>query len=121
MTFTLGLTIVLGIFGLFGHLSWVALSMLMLWGVLGYATAPGLQLRLMDHAQGAPTIGSSMNIAALNIGNAMGAWVCGIPLGTAGEHAQDALFIGSGLALAATLTLLVSHAIQQHAMQSQRQ
>ncbi|MEE8738168.1 MAG: hypothetical protein SOI66_04575 [Bifidobacterium sp.] len=40
----------------------------------------------MNHAQGAPTIGSSMNIAALNIGNAIGTWLCGIPMGSGGAR-----------------------------------
>lgn len=108
LTFTIGLAVVLAFFGLFGGQPWIALPALVLWGVLGYATAPGLQLRLMNHAQGAPTIGSSMNIAALNIGNAMGAWLCGIPMGPGGGNAQGALWIGAALAIAAAMVLLLS-------------
>ena len=106
--FTVGLAITLALFATFGQRPWISLSALVLWGVLGYATAPGLQLRLMNHAQGAPTIGSSMNIAALNVGNAIGAWLCGIPLGPGGANAQGALRVGAGLAVAAAIVLVMS-------------
>jgi DHA1 family inner membrane transport protein len=62
----------------------------------------------MNHAKDAPTIGSSMNIAALNVGNAIGAWLCGIPLGSGGTNAQGTLWIGAVLAAAAAMVLLIS-------------
>ena len=39
-------------------------------GALGFATVPGLQMRIMQHAAGAPTMASGANIAAFNVGNA---------------------------------------------------
>lgn len=114
LTFTLGLAVVLALFGFLARLPWVSLPALVLWGVLGYATAPGLQLRLMNHAQGAPTIGSSMNIAALNVGNAIGAWLCGIPLGSGGTNAKGALWTGAALAVAAAIVLLLSTKFERH-------
>lgn len=103
LVFVVGLSVVLALFGFLGQHPWVSLPALVLWGVLGYATAPGLHLRLMNHVQGAPAIGSSMNIAALNIGNAIGAWLCGIPTGSGGANARGALWVGAALAGAALL------------------
>ena len=113
LTFIVGLAVVLALFASLGQSLWVSLVALVLWGVLGYATAPGLQLRLMNHAKGAPTIGSSMNIAALNVGNAIGAWLCGIPLGSGGANAQGALWIGAALAAAAAIVLLISTKLER--------
>ncbi|MFT3696840.1 MAG: MFS transporter [Kofleriaceae bacterium] len=44
-----------------------------LWGVAAFATVPVLQLRVVEAAREAPTIASTLNIAAFNIGNAGGA------------------------------------------------
>lgn len=53
---------------------------LLLIGGFGFATVPGLQMRIMQHASGAPTMASGANIAAFNVGNALGAWLAGLGL-----------------------------------------
>ncbi|SHM30938.1 MFS transporter [Rhizobacter sp. OV335] len=71
-------------------------------GLLGagaFATVAPLQLRVLNQAQGAgQSMASSLNIAAFNLGNALGAWLGGVVI----EH-------GPGLAslprVAAVLTL----------------
>ena len=47
---------------------------LVLMGGFGFATVPGLQMRVIGYAAGAPTLASGANIAAFNVGNALGAW-----------------------------------------------
>ena len=77
-----------------------------LWGMAAFATAPGLQSRVLDEAADAPALGSTLNIAAFNLGNAVAAWI--------GAQALDAGMPLSGLPLlsagltAAALVLLVA-------------
>ena len=48
-------------------------------GVAAFATVSPLQLRVLHHARGAgQNLASSFNIAAFNLGNAMGAWLGGV-------------------------------------------
>lgn len=42
---------------------------LFLLGLVGFATVPGLQARVLRHATGAATLASATNIAAFNLGN----------------------------------------------------
>lgn len=52
-------------------------------GVLGaaaFATVPPLQMRVLQQAGGAPNLASSVNIAAFNLGNALGAWLGGVTI-----------------------------------------
>ncbi|SFJ30308.1 MFS transporter, DHA1 family, inner membrane transport protein [Amycolatopsis sacchari] len=77
---------------------------LTLMGTIGLATAPGLQLRTMRHAQDAPTLASGVNIAAFNIGNAIGAWLGGLALG-AGFGYVSPLWVGAALAVAGLAVL----------------
>jgi MFS transporter, DHA1 family, inner membrane transport protein len=46
-----------------------------LWGLAAFATAPGLQSRVLDEAGDATTLASTLNIAAFNLGNAIAAWI----------------------------------------------
>ncbi len=46
-------------------------------GLIGFATTPALQLRVMRFAGDSPTIASAANIAAFNLGNAIGAGLGG--------------------------------------------
>lgn len=48
-------------------------------GVAAFATVSPLQLRVLRHAEGAgQNLASSFNIAAFNLGNAIGAWLGGV-------------------------------------------
>lgn len=48
-------------------------------GVAAFATAPPLQMWVLDKAHGAgQSLASSFNIAAFNLGNAIGAWLGGV-------------------------------------------
>jgi DHA1 family inner membrane transport protein len=74
-------------------------------GVAAFATVAPLQLRVLEKAAGAgQNLASSLNIAAFNLGNALGAWIGGVViergpgLGALGWAA--ALLTGTGLALA---------------------
>ena len=77
-------------------------------GLLGtgaFATVSPLQLRVLNQAQGAgQSMASSLNIAAFNLGNALGAWLGGVVIdrgpGLASLPWVAALLTLSGLAVA---------------------
>lgn len=71
-----------------------------LWGLAAFATAPGLQSRVLDEADDAPALGSTLNIAAFNLGNAFAAWL-GAGALQAGTPLSALPLLSAGLALAA--------------------
>jgi DHA1 family inner membrane transport protein len=80
------------------------------WGVAAFATVPGLQMRVVDQARESPTLASTLNIAAFNLGNALGAWLGGrlldaglplhiVPLGAAAMALVAIAIAGFSIAL----------------------
>ena len=66
-----------------------------------------LQLRLMDVAGEAQTIGAALNHASLNIANAAGAWLGGLVI-AAGYGYRATGVVGAALALAGFVVLVVA-------------
>ena len=60
------------------HIQWMALLMIFVIGASGAMLVPSLQTRLLDVSPGAPTLASSLNHSALNMANALGAFVGGL-------------------------------------------
>jgi DHA1 family inner membrane transport protein len=102
----IALPVVLAGFALTATSQAATIPALVLMGGLGFATVPGLQMRIMDHAS-APTLASGANIAAFNVGNATGAWVGGLAL-AAGLGYTSPLWAGAGLTLAGLGVLLAA-------------
>ncbi len=75
-----------------------------LWGMAAFATAPGLQTRVLDEAADAPALASTLNIGAFNLGNAGAAWLGGRALAMDLPLAQLPL-LAALLALVATAVL----------------
>lgn len=69
---------------------------LLLMGAAGFSIVPGLQMRVMDAAPEAPTMASSANIGAFNVGNAIGAWLGGVAIDAGGGFTSP-LWVGAGL------------------------
>jgi DHA1 family inner membrane transport protein len=99
------LTVVLVAFALTAHSKVATIVSLLLMGAVGFATVPGLQLRIMGYAQDAPTMASGANIAAFNIGNALGAWLGGLAIG-AGLGFVSPLWVGAGVTAVGLVVLL---------------
>ncbi len=59
------------------HAAWLAEITLFLWAMAAFATVPALQINVVLHGKEAPNLVSTLNIAAFNVGNALGAWVGG--------------------------------------------
>ncbi|MBW4096415.1 MAG: MFS transporter [Acidobacteria bacterium] len=75
-----GVAVVLVLFGAFVHVQWAALVLTFLVGAVGSMLIPSLQTRLLDVSPGAPSLASSLNHSALNVANALGAFLGGAVL-----------------------------------------
>lgn len=100
------LTVVLVVFALTATSAIATIVLLLLLGTVGLSTAPGLQVRMMAHAGDAPTVASGTNIAAFNVGNAIGAWLGGATIG-AGLGFTSPLWAGAALAAVGAVVLVV--------------
>lgn len=76
----LGLTAALVLFALTASSQVATLVSIVLLGAVGFASVPGLQMRIMQHAAGATVLAASANIGAFNVGNALGAWLGGLTI-----------------------------------------
>lgn len=75
----IALTAVLGLMGFAMHDRIAAIAFVGLLGATGFATVAPLQMWVMEKTHGAgKSLASSFNIAAFNLGNALGAWVGGV-------------------------------------------
>ncbi|HEY5857188.1 MAG TPA: MFS transporter [Aldersonia sp.] len=101
------LSVVLVAFALTAENPVATVVALLAMGAFGFATVPGLQMRIMNHAAHAPTLASGANIAAFNVGNAFGAWVAGLTL-AAGLGYTAPLWAGAAVTLAGLAVLVVA-------------
>ncbi len=72
------LVAVLGAMGFVLHDKTLMVLFAGLLGVAAFATVSPLQLWVLQQAAGAPSLASSLNIGAFNLGNALGAWLGGV-------------------------------------------
>ncbi|MFG1656099.1 MFS transporter [Micromonospora chersina] len=101
------LTLVLVGFALTAESPVLTVGSLLLMGAFGFATVPPLQMRIMKYARRAPTLASGANIAAFNVGNALGAWLGGLTI-DAGLGFTAPIWAGAGLTLLGLAVLLVA-------------
>ncbi|MCU1435493.1 MAG: transporter [Pseudarthrobacter sp.] len=92
------LVVVLVGFALMAGNQVLTVASIVLMGGFGFATVPGLQMRVMKYAAGAPTLASGANIGAFNVGNALGAWLGGVTI-TAGLGYTSPIWAGAGITL----------------------
>ncbi|RAT99156.1 MFS transporter [Brevibacillus sp. Leaf182] len=72
------LALVLAVFSLTDQNKLLTLITVFLLGIAAFGTVPGLQLHMLNTAKEAPTLASTLNIAAFNLGNALGAYIGGV-------------------------------------------
>jgi DHA1 family inner membrane transport protein len=101
------LTVVLAVFAAVASSQAATVAALVLMGGFGFATVPGLQMRILAHASGAPTLASGANIAAFNVGNAFGAWIGGLTL-AAGLGYTAPIWAGAAVTLAGLAVFVVA-------------
>jgi len=92
------LVVVLAAFALTAGNQPLTVASIVLMGGFGFATVPGLQMRVMKYANKAPTLASGANIGAFNVGNALGAWLGGVTI-TAGLGYTSPIWAGAGITL----------------------
>ncbi|MFC9693463.1 MFS transporter [Kribbella sp. NPDC056951] len=101
---------VLVVFVFTAHAKLPAAITIALFGAAGFATVAPLQKRVMDKAAGAPALASAANIAAFNLGNAIGAYLGGLTISHGlGYTAPN--WVGAGLALAGLSVAVLSGAL----------
>ncbi len=86
---------------------WFLLPVVFSITAIGSILVTNLQLRLMDVAGDAVTLGAAMNHAALNTANALGAWLGGLVI-AAGYGYRSPALVGAGLSVLGVGILLWS-------------
>ncbi|TDD45611.1 MFS transporter [Kribbella antibiotica] len=104
------LAAVLVVFVFTAHAKVPAAITIAIFGAAGFATVAPLQKRVMDKAAGAPALASAANIAAFNLGNAVGAYLGGLTI-TRGLGYTAPNWVGAALAVAGLLVALLSGAL----------
>ncbi|WP_026554102.1 MFS transporter [Arthrobacter sp. 35W] len=104
------IAVVLVVYAATVHIQWMALLMVFVVGASGAMLVPSLQTRLLDVSPGAASLASSLNHSALNMANALGAFVGGLVIAAGWGYVAPAL-VGAvlavlGLGIAATSGLL---------------
>ncbi|MDV6272203.1 MFS transporter [Rhodococcus erythropolis] len=112
------LTVVLIVFAATAESKIMTVISLFFMGAFGFATVPGLQMRIMNYASAAPTMASGANIAAFNVGNALGAWLGGITI-AAGLGFTSPIWMGAAVTVAGLLVLIVAAKIDRPAASEQ--
>jgi DHA1 family inner membrane transport protein len=95
---TVFMIVVLAGFSVAAHHPATALVGLFLVGTTGAALVPGLQSRLMAVAGRGQTLAAALNHSALNVANALGAWIGGVVIAAGFGYTAPAL-AGAGLAV----------------------
>ena len=86
---------------------WLLLLMCFVVSLLASLLAIGFQLRLMEAAHGAENLGAAMNHAALNVANALGAWMGGVVI-TAGYGYRAPALVGACAAFFGLVMVVVA-------------
>ncbi|WP_177734457.1 MFS transporter [Flavobacterium inviolabile] len=84
-------------------------------GAVAFAIVAPVQIMMMQSAKGAEILGSSISPAAMNAGNALGAYLAGIPL-TMGYDYTSPDWVGFGLAF---VGILIAIALFYHRKQKE--
>jgi DHA1 family inner membrane transport protein len=109
---SLGMGLVLLAFSALAPAGWWALPAAFLITAIGSVLVVNLQLRLMDVAGEAQTLGAAMNHASLNVANALGAWLGGVVIAAGFGYGATGV-VGALLALAGFVVLLVAAALDR--------
>ncbi len=107
---SLGMAVVLLAFAVLVPHGWWVLPVVFLITVIGSVLVVNLQLRLMDVAGDAQTLGAAMNHASLNVANALGAWLGGLVI-AAGHGYRSPALVGVALSIAGFFVVLASAAV----------
>ena len=99
------LIVVQAVFTWTSHSPIPAVITMMIWGALAFGVASPLQMRVVDQGRAAPSLASTLNQSAFNLGNALGASFGGLIV-SAGVSYAKLPWLGSGLSALALGTIL---------------
>lgn len=106
--------VVLAVFSATMHDPIMASATIFVWGILAFAIVPPLQMLIVDRASDAPNLASTLNQGAFNLGNAGGAWIGGVAIGS-GAALTTLPWVGLLMALAALGLTFVSAQLDRRA------
>jgi len=109
---SIGMGVALLLFAAVMPWGWWALPLAFAITTIGSVLVVNLQLRLMDVAGDAQTLGAAMNHASLNVANALGAWLGGLVIAAGHGYLSTAL-VGVALSVAGFAVLLLSAVLQR--------
>ncbi|GGO76204.1 MFS transporter [Nocardioides deserti] len=109
----IGSTLVMLLFWAVAPFGWWLLPVVFLITAVGSVLVTNLQIRLMDVAGNAVTLGAAMNHAALNLANALGAWLGGLVIAAGLGYRAPAL-VGAGLSVLGVAILLWSAVVHRN-------
>ncbi len=109
---SLGMGVVLLAFWALSPTGWGALPVVFLITTIGSVLVVNLQLRLMEVAGDAQTLGAAMNHASLNVANALGAWLGGLVI-AAGYGLRSTALVGVALSIAGFGVLVASAVVHR--------
>jgi DHA1 family inner membrane transport protein len=95
-----GVATILALFTWTSHAAVPAMITLFVWGGLTFAVASPLQIWVVEAAVDAPNLAATLNQGAFNLGNATGAWLGGVAIGT-GVGYGDLPWLGAIVAVVA--------------------
>jgi MFS transporter, DHA1 family, inner membrane transport protein len=114
------LAVMLGAFSLTAHSKPAMVVTLFLFGIGSFLINPALQTRVMNETEGAPTLASTTNVSAFNVGNALGPWVGGLGI-SAGAGLLSPSWIGAGLAVGSLVLALGSVGLDRRTAATERE
>ncbi|MFC7729607.1 MFS transporter [Actinomadura keratinilytica] len=94
------------------HHKAAAVAALTVFGVVASATIPAFQTRVLDKAVGAQALASAANVAAFNLGNAVGPFLAGLAI-SAGYGYTSPLWVAALLGLAGLAVAVLSGALDR--------
>ena len=107
-----GIAVALVIYAVAVQWQWSAFVMVFVVGAAGSMLVPALQTRLLDASPDAPSLASSLNHAALNVANALGAFLGGVVIAWGWGYVAPAL-VGAVLAVLGLGVAFVSGALER--------
>lgn len=107
-----GIAGALVVYAIAAHWAWSAFIMAFVVGGIGSMLTPALQTRLLDAAPGAASLASSLNHSALNIANALGAFLGGTVIAWGWGYVAPAL-VGAVLAILGLGVAIISGLLER--------
>lgn len=117
-----GLALVLVVFNFTAYNSIAAVMTILVWGAFAFGNVPGLQVYVVKlaekYAPDAVDVASGLNIAAFNVGIALGSWGGGVIVEQAGL--MNTPWVGAMIVLGALVLTRISGALDKRSLRLQQ-